>query len=34
VQAYGVTKQRSQVVVRVGDEEQRTTIGLGKKRRS
>jgi hypothetical protein len=29
LKAYNVTKQRSFVVVRVGDKEQRTTIGLG-----
>lgn len=28
-QAYGVTKQRSIVVVKVGDEEKRTSVGLG-----
>lgn len=28
-QAYGITKQRSYVVCRVGDKEQQTTVGLG-----
>lgn len=28
-QAYGVTKQRSYVVVKVGDVEKQTTVGLG-----
>lgn len=28
-QAYGITKQRSYVVVKVGDEEKKTTVGIG-----
>jgi hypothetical protein len=28
-QAYGITKQRSHVVVKVGDVEKQTTIGIG-----
>jgi hypothetical protein len=31
-QAYGVTKQRSYVVVRVGDQEKQTSVGLGEQR--
>lgn len=29
LKAYGITKQRSIVVVRVGDKEQRSTVGIG-----
>ncbi|WIA30259.1 hypothetical protein OEZ86_000349 [Tetradesmus obliquus] len=29
LKAYGVTKQRSYVVVKVGDKEEKTTVGLG-----
>lgn len=29
LQAYGITKQRSHVVVKVGDVEKQTTIGIG-----
>jgi hypothetical protein len=28
-QAYNITKQRSYVVLKVGDKEQQTTVGLG-----